>query len=88
MSNFVTFEVVSYTPAQQDPSGNGANIPARHNTFNMNIRPEYVVATNIVTETPVDTVKSIIFFDAESGVKPVLSTLTPEEVIAIVDQAG
>lgn len=88
MSNFVTFEVVSYTPPQQDPTGKNDVIPARHNTFNMNIRPEYVAATNVVTETPVDTVKSIIFFDAESGVKPVLSTLTPEEVMQIVDEAG
>jgi len=87
MKNFITFEVVSYTPPSKDQS-TGKDIPSRYNTFDMHIRPEYVVATNVVTEAPVDTVKSIIFFDSDSGVKPVLSTLTPEEVIAVVDQAG
>jgi len=87
MSEFIQIEVVSYTPAQTNPNNGELIAEATNDMFTMNVRPEYVIATNIVTSAPVDSVKSIVFFSADSGIKPVLCTLSPEEVVALVDEA-
>lgn len=58
------------------------------NMFQMRVRPEYVAATNPVTEGPHPDVKSIVYFSAESGLKPVLSSMTADEVDHWVTELG
>lgn len=76
---FMPLEIVSFTPAQNGPDGKVA-VPAQHHKITMKVRPEYIVATNLLTEGPVPDAISIVYFDADSGVKPVLSTEHPDDI--------
>jgi len=90
MSDFITIEVVSFTPEQRGqpspefPQGEVV-APAKHNTFDMYVRPEHIAATNIVEEGPTESVNSIVYFSSESALKPVLSTASPEDVVQAAD---
>jgi hypothetical protein len=91
MSNFITLQVVSFTPekrAQPSPEHPEGQVmsPAAHSTFPMYVLPENIAGTNVVQEGPTESIQSIVYFDADSGLKPVLSTMTAEEVIAAVDE--
>ncbi len=84
MSIFIPLEIISFTPAAQTQNAKGETVtaPAKHNKITMKIRPDYIVATNLLTEGPVPEAISIVYFDADSGVKPVLSTEHPDNIEA------
>lgn len=84
MKIFMPLEIVSFTPAQQNQNAAGETIvtPAKHHKITMKMRPEYIVATNLLDEGPVPEAISIVYFDADSGVKPVLSTEHPDDIEA------
>lgn len=60
-------------------------IPAKVNTFPMYVRPHLVAGVNVVDEGPTPEVKSIVYFLADAGMKPMLSCETTEELLAKLD---
>jgi hypothetical protein len=71
VSTFIEIDVVS---------GDASKSESFH-TFPMQVRPQYIAAVNVVTDPPHEDVKSVVYFNAESGLKPILSSLTPEYIM-------
>ena len=76
---FMPLEIVSFSPAQKDATG-AVVAPATHHAITMKVRPEYIVATNLLAAAPVEEAISIVYFDADSGIKPVLSSEHPDDI--------
>lgn len=81
MSQFQTIDVVSVKPIPQNAiPADGREFDVE--TFTMNVRGFHVAAYNVVNQPPSPEVKSIVYFDADSGLKPVLSSETVPELAA------
>ena len=86
MSNpeeFIPIEVVSIQPGPQQPDGKQSI--AGVNIFTMNVRRKHVAGINIVQEGPTPEVKTIVYFTADGGMKPVLSS---ESVEALIEKSS
>ena len=70
---FVEIDTIVHTPAQ-------GNKDEKTERFKMFVRAQAVFGLNPVTEGPTPDVKSIIYFDSATGMRPVLSA---EEVGAL-----
>lgn len=82
MDEMIDIDVVSIQPGKPGPDGQQAI--GGVSQFTMKVRRRYVAATNVVDTPPTPEVKSIVYFNADSGMKPILSS---EDADVIAERA-
>lgn len=80
MNKFIKFNVVSYQPAQ---NGRGERV----DRFEMNVRAKAVFGANTLAEGPTPEAITIVYFDPNTGMRPMLSSDPVEEILAKVVKA-
>jgi len=78
MSVFIVIPIVTQPKPFQD--ADGQVVTPEPQEVNLRVRPEYVVAVNDLLEGPNDKARSMVYFDADSGMRQEFSTLSASEI--------
>lgn len=84
MSAFVKLPIVTTAKPYQDAEGNVVTPDPQEVT--LRVRAEYVVGCNDLLEGPSPSAKSMVFFDADSGMRQEFCAISAEEIDLLVSE--